>query len=634
MSTRRPYLTPKKQKKQLKKEKKKMKKNKKIALPGLFLIVIVLVLNLSPPPLRAYNRQDLIDSTAVLVRVSNVEGFLTAIARSSLGQLWNSSEMKPFLNNRSLGEALKEAILQSVYSEKPNNKELSHLLWEGSKMLKDELIVGISPPNQEGKEELFILAALDEPSYLKSKAIDERMAELDENMSTPQKQDFQGIDLYRTDRNGSDKTSYSQWEAFYGGTLISSTNRQWVERCIVQLKKELPATPSGPPILHLRITDQLIKYIIESGEQSIPEEQDTEKETQDTPVSPAPPIQVVLNALGLDHLKYISLDLTLKPEAMEFQFNIKTKGSGAKGLWTLLSREPLPPNHRLVYVPEDVYNYQVMRLDFNALWKEVPEILKSIDPQYVQYLNRFTAMFTEMYKIDLSTDVFSNLGTLITTFSRMENLKKQELYAWHVRNPEAVEKLLAKLYGEGSFLAAQLQDNLEIHQLHGYKLYSFKTIPLIPADTPEKESIYTGMAVVEGALVFGSDKLVRSMIQAAANKKTIAAAFYQLPEYTALMRQVPDDAVDCAIIDASQMVHSLLLLIKNAAAPQGTELENHQGKENIQTNPLTEFFNNLRFDRLPPNDFMTSFFSKGIIYTRFEGNDLITRGIFQYRQRK
>jgi hypothetical protein len=319
---------------------------------------------------------------------------------------------------------------------------------------------------------------------------------------------------------------------------------------------------------------------------------------------------------------------------MEFQVTVKTKGPGAKGLWTLLSREPLPPNHRLVYVPEDVYNYQVMRLDFNALWKELPEILKLIAPQYVQYLNRFTAMFTEMYKIDLSTDVFGNLGTLITTFSRMENLQKQELYAWHVRNPEAMEKLLAKLYGEGSFLAAQLQDNLEIHQLHGYKLYSFKTSPIIPADPPGKESIYTGISVVEGALVFGSDKLVRSMIQAAANKKTIAAAFYQLPDYTALMRQVPDNAVYCAIIDVSQLVQSLLLLIKNAAAPRVPELENQQEKENIQTNPLKEFFNNLRFDRLPPNDFMTSFFSKGIIYTRFEGNDLKTRGIFQYRQRK
>jgi len=612
-----------------------MKKNKKITLPGLFLALIALLLGVSPPQLRAYERQDLIDSTAVLIRVSNVENFLAAVEQSSLGQLWNSREMKPFLDNRSLAEALKETIIQSFYSEKSNNKELSHLLWESSKMLKNELIVGMSPPNQEGKEEMFILAALDEPAYLKSKAIDERMAELDENMSTPHKLDFQGVDLYRTDRTGPDKASSSQWEAFYGGTLVTGTNRQWVERCIVQLKKELPAAPSGPPMLHLRVTDQLVKYIMEPGQQPDPEEQDHEDEEPNTPVPPAPPPQVVLNALGLDHLKYISLDLILKPEAMEFQATVKTKGPGAKGLWKLLSKEPLPPNHRLAYVPDDVYSYQVMRLDFNALWKELPEILKLIDPQYLQYLHAFTATFSQMYKIDLSRDIFDNLGTLITTFSRMENLEKQELYAWQVRNPEAMEKLLAKLYGEGSFLAAQLQDNLEIHQLHGYKLYNFKTSPIIPTDPPGKEPVYTGISVVEGALVFGSDKLVRGLIQAAANnKKTIPNTLYQLPDYTALMRQVPDDAVNCAIIDVSKLAQSLLVLIKNAAAARLPEPDDQPDKENTQPNPLTEFFKNLRFDRLPPNDFMTSFFSKGIMYTRFEGNDLITRGIFRYRERK
>lgn len=614
-----------------------MNKNKKIFLPGLFFPVIVLVFSLSPLPLRSYDRQDLMDSSAVIIRVSNVVDFLNAIEQSSIGKLWNSKEMKPFLNNQSLAEALKETLLQSVYSnsEKPNNKELSHLLWEGSKMLKDELIVGISPPNQEGKEDFFILATLDEPGYLKSKEIDERMAELDENMSAPHKQDFQGVDLFRINRTRPDKTSESEWEAFYGGTLVSSTSQQWVERCIVKLKKELPAAPTGPPILQLRITDQVIKYMLELQDQTALNEHETGKVKQETPVSPAPSLLVIFNALGLDHLKYISLDLILKPEFMEFQFNIKTKGPGGKGLWKLLTREPVPLTHRLVYVPDDVYSYQVMRLDFNALWKELPEILKSVNPQYVQYLNGVTGMFSQMYKIDLSRDVFGNLGTLITTFSRMQDLKKQELYAWQVRNPNAMEKLLAKMYGEGTFLAAQLQDHLEIHQLHGYKLYSFKTNQLKTEDTTGQESTYTGISLVDSALVFGSDKLVRSLIQAASNnKRTISNTLYQLPGYTALMRKVPDDAVGYSIIDISQLVQSLFGLIKNTMMSRRPEMESEQYKDNIKSSPLTEFFNNLRFDLLPPVDFMASFFSKGITYSRFKGNDITTRGIFQYRERK
>lgn len=603
-----------------------MKKNKKISLPCLFLTMMVLALSASPRPLQAYDRQDLIDSTAVIIRVSNMADFLKAVEQSSVGQLWNSKEMKPFLNNQSLAQALKEMLLQSVYTdtEKHNNKELSHLLWEGSKLLKDELIVGISPPNQEGKEDLLILAALDEPSYQKSKTIDERMAELDENMSAPHKQDFQGVDLIRINRTRADKTSESQWDAFYQGTLVSSTSREWVERCIVKLKKELPSTPTGHPMLQLRITDQFIKYMFEPQDQAANEEH-----------TPAPSPTVIFNALGLDHLKYISLDLILKPQSMEFQVTIKTKGPAEKGLWKLLTREPVPLNHRLVYVPDDVYSYLVMRLDFNALWNELPEILKSINPQYIQYLNGVTGMFSQMYKIDLSREVFGNLGTLITTFSRVQGPDKQELYAWQVRNSDAMEKLLAKLYGEGTFLAAQLKDHLEILQLHGYKLYSFKTSPIKPADTPGQESTYTGISVVNGALVFGSDKLVRSLIQAAANnKRTTSNTLYQLPEYTALMRKVPDDALGYSITDVSQLVQSLLGLIKQTRTLPIPETEKEQDKDNIQPDPLTEFFNKLRYDRLPPVDFMASFFSKGITYTRLEGNDLVTRGIFQYRERK
>lgn len=604
-----------------------MKKNKKISLPDLILTMIILVFCVSLWPLQAYNRQDLIDLNAVIIRVSNTTDFLKAIELSSVGQLWNSKEMKPFLNNQSLAQALKETLLQSVYSdsEKPDNKELSHLLWEESKLLKDELIVGISSQNQQGKENFFILAALDEPAYLKNKAIDERMAELDENLSTPYKQNFQGVDLFRTTRTKPDKTTESEWDAFYGGTLISSTSREWVEHCIIKLRKELPAALTGPPMLQLRIPGQVIKYILAPQDQAAHEEHNTMGKEK----------YAIFNALGLDQLKYISLDLILKPESMEFQFTVKTKGPAEKGIWTLLTREPIPLNHRLLYVPDDVYSYQVMRLDFNALWKELPEILKSINPQYVQYLKGFTDMFSQRYKIDLSRDVFGNLSDLITTFSRMQDLEKQILYAWQVCNPSAMEKLLAKLYGEGSFLEAQLQDHLEIHQLHGYKLYSFKITSIKPGDTPGKKSIYSGISVVDSALVFGSDQLVRSLIQATANNKpTISNTLYQLPEYTALMRKVPNDALGYVITDVSQLVQSLVGFIDNTKMLKIPETEKQQDKDNKQSNPLTEFFNKLRFDRLPPVDFMASFFSKGITYTRFEGNDLVTRGIFQYRQRK
>ncbi|UCH95830.1 MAG: hypothetical protein JSV88_03025 [Candidatus Aminicenantes bacterium] len=619
--------------------------NKKIPFMSLFLILAFLLLSVSISPVQAYERQDLIDSSVFIIRVSNVSDFIKAIERSSLGQLWNSKEMKPFLNNQSLAEALKKTLLHSVYGEKPNNKALSHLLWEGLKLLKKELVVGISLPGKEGKTNFFIAAAMDKPDYLKGMEIDERMAELDEDQSVPQKQMFQGVELYRSDETVAPGVKESEWSAFYGGTMITGSNREWVERCIVRLKNELPKTPAGPPTLHLRITSRFIADIFEEESQSPIEEQEpgTEEIESPTPGEPDIPPAVILKALGLDHLKHITVDFILKPEAMEFQFHIKTTGAGGnKGLWTLLSREQLPPKHRLAYVPDDVYTYQVMRLDFNALWKELPEILKAIDPQTVQYLQAAEGMFGGMYQIDLSRDIFGNLGTLITTFARMEGMKKQELLALQLRQAEAMEKLLVKLFGEGTPLKAQMQDRLEIYELHGHKLYSFKTGPVEPGPTlpqqakePLQEPAYIGVSVVDGALVFGTEKLVRSLIQAASTtRKSSTNTFYQHPSYTTLIRQVPDDAVGFAITDISRLLRPMLELFKNPLMIQTLKMESQQDKEKSEPSPLTEFFDNLRFDRLPPVDFMASFFGRGVSYTRFDGNDLSSRGIFQYREKK
>jgi hypothetical protein len=624
--------------------------NLKISRRFLVFSVLLMLLTGSPRLLPAYERQELIDSAAVIVRVSDVSDFITAIAQSGLGQLWNSNEMKPFIQGQSLAEALKETFLFSVYGEKTNYKELAHLSWEELKLLNGELVVGFSPPDPEGKSGFFIVAAMSPPAYLKTLDIDERMAELDEGESAPRKQVFQGVDVFRLDRTVSPGVTQSEWSAFYGGTLLSGSSQEWVERCLVRLKKELPSAPAVPPTLHVGINNRFIAYMFEQqaappGEESWAdgaEEGEGDEEGRGTPDPPVPP-SVIFNALGLDQLQGAALDLILKPGSMDFQLIVNNSGKGElKGLWTLLTREPVPPKHQLAYVPGDVYNYQVMRLDLNALWKELPGILKAINPQLAMKLQGITGIFSGAYQVDLSRDVFGNLGTLVTSFSRMDGPKKQELLAWQLRDPEAMEKLLVKLLGESSPLKARFQDWLEISDLQGHKLYSFKTIapepriaPAQQPNAPMPQSTYTGISVVDGALVFGPDQLVRSLIQAGVSgKKNLNNSLYQAPYYTRLLSQVPGDATGYTITDISLLLQPLLQFFKRtwAADPQKREGQEDNGKE--KTSPLTEFIHNLQFERLPTADFIASFFGKGISYVRFDGDKLVSRGIFQYREKK
>ncbi len=628
----------------------------------LILTAAVLLINLSLSPLWAYERMELLDpeEQSIIVRFSNVEEFLKAVEQSGPGRLWNSEAMKPFLNNQSLGEALKQTLMNSFLDEKAKQKELSHLMWEGLKLQKGELIIGIS--FGKGDEiDIAVIAEIDKAGFLKTMEMSERMSELDEDLGAPQRQSFQGVDIYHSVMKrpeGPDST----WDAFYNGTMVGGDNREWVERCIVRLKKQAPVTPSGPPFLHLRVTQRLIKAFFEREprppEPAGPVDQPAAGAGPEPPGSPPPPLPpdttsppppspaVIMKALGLDRLQYISLDLTLKTGAMESLFLIKLDPAGNRGMWSLLGKEHLPANHRLAYVPEDVYSYQVMRLDFDALWKEIPEILKAINPQQAAQFQGFVNMFGTMYQLDLSRDLFGNLGTLFTTYSRMEGLEKQELMALQLRNHAAMEKLLAKLFGEGSMLKSQLQDVLEVHELRGHKLYSFKNPGPVPVPPPEAgqqtppppnfEPAYTGLSVVDGALVFGEDKLVRGMIQAVSSSgKTGPGGFYTSTLYAEMTRGMPDNAVGCSIVDILPLIKPFMGILKNPALsqiPAGGDRPAPPGKPSPP--PLTEFFNNLRYDRLPDFEYISSFFGKGIGYNRFQGNDLIGRAVFKYPEKK
>ncbi|NIM17040.1 MAG: hypothetical protein GTO45_22095 [Candidatus Aminicenantes bacterium] len=650
------------------KDKTKVNANSKVKTRNSFLILsaVVLLISLSLSPLWPYERMELLDpeEQSIIIRFSNVAEFLKAVEQSGPGRLWNSEAMKPFLNNQSLGEALKETLMNSFLSEKAKQKELSHLMWEGLKLQKGELIIGISFGKGD-KIDIAVIAEIDKAGFLKTMELSERMSELDEDLGAPQRQSFQGVDIYHSVMKrpeGPDST----WDAFYNGTMVGGDNREWVEHSIVQLKKQPPTSPSGAPLLHLRVTQRFIKGLFEKKPKASqpegpvdqhPPDAGTEPPGSQTPPTPPPPDApsppppspaVIMKAMGLDRVQYISFDLTLKPKAMESLFRIKLNPptGGNRGVWALLGKEPLPSNHRLAYVPEDVYTYQVMRLDFDALWREIPEILKAINPQQAMQFQAFVNMFGAMYQLDLSRDIFGNLGTLFTTYSRMEAMGKQELMALQLRTPAAMEKLLAKLFGEGSMLKSQLKDALEVHELRGHKLYSFKNPKLIPAPPPEAgqqppqppniESVYTGLSVVDGALVFGEDKLVRGMIQATSSTSKISSnGFYTSPLYTEMIRNMPENAVGCSIVDISQLLKPFMGILKNPALSRTLSSRDQlTPPKKRSSSPLTEFFNNLRYDRLPDFEYISSFFGKGIGYNRFQGMDLISQAVFKYPEKR
>lgn len=624
------------------------------------IVALLLFMMTLPWQLHSIERMDLLKGEPFIIRISNIPAFLKALEQSAPGKLWNSREMKPFLNDQSLGEAVKASFLDSMFKGKPNARQLAHLMWEQYKMLNGELVVGIASA-KDGGVRISIVGSIDKDDFERSLEIDDRMAELDDDAGDAAVEEFLGVRLIRRDYKRSEGTVTS-WIAFFNGTLINGDKREWVEQCIITLKKETVTEPLGSPSLHLRITDRILREFLFPNRPgpSLPghleeggggEEGTPPPPAQAAPASPAPrgpEPEAIIKALGFDKLEYLSLDVVLNPGNLEFVFQVKQVPSSdpARGVWALLVPETGAPSPdiRLPYVPEDIYSYQVIPLNFGALWKEIPEILHAMNPQNAAKFQGSLDMFAAMYKVDPGRDIFANLGNHLITFTRMEGIKKQDIYAFRLRNPLVMEKALGKLLGEGSMIKAQVEDILEVHDLGGYKLYSLK-IPSVPAlphsvDQPEAEAAppamvfnYISLAVIDGYFAIGDDKLVRGLIQGASGKEASGPVrFYKSALYTEAVRNLPEGAVGFAMTDISRYLKPLMTFFKSTIPARVLEngTPGASRAADKRPDPLEAFVDGLRFELMPGAEFLSSFFGKGISYTHQEKGGMVTRTIVHY----
>lgn len=627
--------------------------NKRYSNVYIWMLAALMITGLIRVPLNAYERMDLLESPEVVIRFSNTTQFFKTLEESAPGRLWSSNEMKPFLNNQSLGTALKDALLNALLEGESNKKQLAHLYWEGLKLCRGELIIAFKP-GKDDKSPLnfYIINSMSEEEFNKGLRLNERIAELDSDTESTRIVRFKGIPLYSTRSMEEGKPRVS-WECFYKGTVLEADDREWVERCLLRLMEKTPDEPSGSPVLQVRLYNSFLKTMITPERQKTPAKgKDGENPGNNGPASgtfhaaPRPNPEKMFSALGLNDIKYISGQLILNPGSMAIQLRVKNKNSNpsirSKGLWKVFSREPASPKNRLPYVPSDIYTYQVMRLDVNALWNELPEIIGGMEPKGGMYLNMLKQMFVKMYKVDLTRDVFGNFGTLVTTYGRMEGMRKQELFSWQLRDAGAIEKALAKIMGEGSPLKNRLAGLMEIHDLQGHKLYSVKSpAPPMPPNGKgnhgqlRRSSPDMGFAVVDNALVFGAEPLVRSHIQATASKHE-DSPFYRSNEYKRMVKMIPENAVGYSVMDIGRLVRPVLevfkspMMLKFISMREQSYKKMAEGEAKMKPDALDEFVNNLKFEHLPPVDFITSFFGKGYSCTLIEGNDIVTRTTITY----
>lgn len=604
------------------------------------LLPLVLLLFLCTLTLPAYDQPEraaLMDPKVnIVLHISNGAAFLNALEESPYGKLWNSPEMKPFLNN----QGLQEALIKNFFlpAEGLNaNEEVYHLNRRILSMFKGEVLMGVELGKAGNDTQLFFLVEMNEPDYKKTRELIEQESKAAGEKVVSHRHSFQGTELVQDITTMTDeKKEIHEWMAFSGNTFINGTSREWVEQCVVRLKKEMPVSPSGPPSLQLWLPDGSLRQILDTKE----EEKDPGEEIAEEPDT-GPYSAGTLKAMGVDAAGRLSLEWKLYPTYSELSLQARIKGE-AKGLWTLFPKDPAPRSLSLGYVPDNVLSYQVMGLNIHSFWNEIPVMLESLNAESSAQFRMGLAAASQMLQVDVERDIVANLDTVFTTYSVLEGTEDITLYAWQLRNPAAIEKTLGKLFAEGAWMRSMLKENFELLDLLGHKVYSLKfpkvEIPVGGSEPPKQpviKFIPYGVTVVDGDLVIGRLSMVRSFIHGSQDPKA-GRKFYKSPIYAFMNARVPDNAAGYGLSDINQLIRPGLNFFKNMGQraqalhrlKESAEEAEEKSETPLEPDALDTFFSGLKFDRLPSPEFLRSFFGPWISYYQFNGDELNVRWEF------
>ncbi|MCP4219438.1 MAG: hypothetical protein GY765_32685 [bacterium] len=574
------------------------------------IVLSVLLFSQTLLMLHGYQRKELLpDSSGMVVRISNAPQFGKAFKESPLGQLWNSPKMKPFFNGGSLADAIAGEFAGGEPG-KPGSAEIARLSGQELDMLEGEFVLSFGSA-QSG---VYIVAAMSEENFEKSLLIDRKLRKLKNTKKVNKTHTFQGVKLVETiseDETG----STSIWQTCYKGSLVQTSDRDWLEKTIVRLKKAAPAEPKGLPVFQLEIAGTMVRQLAGTLLQASQKEK-------------TPQIAGLISAMGLEQLESILIKHTLRPDAATSVIRVLNNGE-MKGVWAMLKKEPVPFKHRLAHVPEKVYSYQVTRLDFNAFWLEMPQIINKFSPAFSTQFDTMLTQLNAMLKVDISRDFFGNLDTLLTTYSIMDRVQNSALYAVQLREPAVTEKFLDIVLGENSMAKMNMEESLQLEELAGHRIYVMK-FPVAPTAPQGQVLPSYALSVADGSLVLGEDKLVRTLIHNLTSKKK--SAFYSGPLFKSMIKHVPDHACSYAFFDMQRWVGQLLTFLETFKFPS-TAVDKQTKKD---TSYLMQFMENLQPSKLPSAEFISSFFGKGFSYNEMKKNEyrIVTTSFYPAKNKR
>ncbi|MDF7824438.1 hypothetical protein P4B35_10475 [Pontiellaceae bacterium B12227] len=520
--------------------------------------------DLLPPQGRAY------------VSISNTSDFLAELQQSSIGKLWADQQFQDFIGNPD------KETLNSFFFD-GESKEEDDVFVEQMKMLTGEVILAFDIK----KDDIYIIADMSEDDFKRGLELDDRLRNVIENPFEIVKSSFQGVEIVQHIDSPGSADENSSWQTHVGRTFVLGYSREWVEQCIVRLKKDEMKEPKGNPTMTINLpVNALVLDSVEGQEED----------------------RALFDALGLLGVENFSCRIELRDSEMVVDNNLSVDDL-RRGLFALLDTEPseLPT---VTFIPENLASLEVGRFDLFGLWKEIPTILTQADPDSKPQFDMMLAMVQQQTGINLEQDLLAHLGTKYLAFST-EGKKQTSIIALELEDGISFKQGLESALTAPS-VRPYVASALEISDFLDHAIYTLK-------DAPQDDTV--GIAITDDYLLYGEPEGLRQIIRSISSEAAANMAFEQTELVKGLRKEVPGAAFGFGAIDWKRNMDAILAeLIK----PEYRTLIEQNWATSGSALPPPDF------NKLPPADHIASFFNVSYQYVEANNNGLHQKIILKY----
>jgi len=546
------------------------------AASKILISAILLSLGASRSGIADIRRPDLLpENPFVVVRVSGVTNFCNRFKTSPWAKLWNDEQFREFLGNPSDDVWME---LLDIDPEDPQDR----VQMEELKMLKGEVILAAKKANADTKP--YMLARMSFEDFSRSLEMDDRLNETlpEEDRIDISKEEFQGVEIIRHVRHRKPGGISSSWQAWANRTLVMGPSKEWVERCIVALKKDELEEPEEEPSISIELNlktsiDQVI----------------AEQRAKSTGNTNAPDPRTIFDALGLTGMGDLTLALSLSENASSIDLALEVDDL-KKGVFSVIDPRPveLPT---VTFVPSDPLAIEVGRIDFPKFFGTLPLILDAIKPGTGMQFSMLMSFFAQQTGVDVGEGLLNQMGTRYLSFSTSRNGKTLTLSALDLKDGATFDRNLQTLIAAPA-LAQQVNALIETNRFLDRVVYQTKTEN--PADS-------ISFCVVDNYLFYGAPDALRQALRNLSSEESGNRDFEQSNLVRQLRKEVPDTAFGFGAVDWKRNMRTV---VRELSKPRYADAIRQRWATSGSALPPPDM------EKLPSAEHLASFFNLSFQY--------------------